>query len=87
MLTASNHYWTIALLGITLLGAGCAARDVDVKQRGPISGKSTVEGDTTAGGRGSATTESQTDKKKSSSQSSGSVSGSGSATGSTGSGN
>jgi len=42
-----NRYLVMALFGVATLAAGCAARDVDVSQRGPIRGEatSTSEGD------------------------------------------
>ncbi|HEU4343542.1 MAG TPA: hypothetical protein VFU31_18485 [Candidatus Binatia bacterium] len=62
-----RRYVTTSLFGIALLTAGCAARDVDVSQRGPIRGEATVEGDTSAKGRGEASTERErTEQRKSS---------------------
>jgi hypothetical protein len=68
-----NRYLITALFGLASLTAGCAARDVEVSQRGPIRGQATIEGDRT-------TTESEQTKQKSSA--SGSASGSGSVSGS-----
>jgi uncharacterized membrane protein YgcG len=72
-----SPFLVTSLFGFATLAAGCAARDVDVSQRGPIRGEATVEGDRTR-------SESSTQQKKSSGSgsASGSVSGGGSATGS-----
>jgi hypothetical protein len=72
-----NRFVITALFGLASLSAGCAARDVDVSQRGPIRGEATVEGDRTK-------SQSEQDRKKSSGSTSGSgsLSGSGSASGS-----
>jgi hypothetical protein len=72
-----NRFVITALFGLATLSAGCAARDVDVSQRGPIRGEATVEGDRT-------TSQGEQDRKKSSGSTSGSrsLSGSGSASGS-----
>lgn len=59
-----KRYVTTSLFGLALLTAGCAARDVDVSQRGPIRGEATVEGDTSAQGRGEASTQSRTEERK-----------------------
>src|SRR4030095_12336985 len=48
-----------ALFGLATSAAGCAARDVDFSQRGPIPGEATIQGDRTI-------TESEQSKKKSS---------------------
>jgi hypothetical protein len=44
-----NRYLITALFSVATLAAGCAARDVDVSQRGPIRGEatSTSQGDST----------------------------------------
>jgi hypothetical protein len=68
-----NRYVVTALFGLASLTAGCAAKDVNVSQRGPIRGEATIEGDKT-------TTQSEQNKRKSSG--SGAVSGSGSLSGS-----
>jgi hypothetical protein len=60
-----QRYLTTSLFALALLAAGCAARDVDVSQRGPIRGEATVEGDTSAKGRGEASSE-RTEQRKSS---------------------
>ena len=74
-----NRYVIAALFGVASLSAGCAARDVDVSQRGPIRGEATVEGD-----RNTSTSSSSSTQRQSSDSSSGSESGSrsGSASGS-----
>jgi hypothetical protein len=68
-----NRYFAPGLLGLALFAGGCAARDVDVSQRGGIRSESNSEGDNTST-RGRSTSESQTqqNKSKTSSQSSGS---------------
>jgi hypothetical protein len=68
-----NRYVVTALFGLASLTAGCAAKDVNVSQRGPIRGEATIEGDKT-------TTQSEQNRRKSSG--SGAVSGSGSLSGS-----
>jgi hypothetical protein len=65
-----NRYVVTALFGLASLTAGCAAKDVNVSQRGPIRGEATIEGDKT-------TTQSEQNRRNSSG--SGAVSGSGSA--------
>jgi hypothetical protein len=48
-----------ALFALAFVTAGCAAKDVQVSQRGPIRGEATIEGD-------KSTTQSEESKKKSS---------------------
>jgi hypothetical protein len=70
-----NRSLVIALFALAFMTAGCAAKDVQVSQRGPIRGEATVEGD-------KSTTQSEESKKKSSGSVSGSTSGSASGSGS-----
>ena len=89
MTTRWSRFFLTSLFGVSLLAAGCAARDVDVSQRGPIRGEATVEGDTTSSrGRSQATSDSDTERseRRTSDRSSGSISGSGSASGGSSSG-
>ena len=58
-----TSYLAASLSALALLVAGCAAREVDV--RTPVQGQATVEGDTSAQGRGKATSESQNEQNKS----------------------
>jgi hypothetical protein len=47
-----DRYFTMGLIGLAIIAAGCATRDVDV--RAPIDAQSTVEGDSSSTrGRGS----------------------------------
>jgi hypothetical protein len=57
-----TSYLATSLFGAALLAVGCAAREVDV--RTPVQGQATVEGDTSAQGRGKATSESQNEQNK-----------------------
>jgi len=77
MTTKINRYVIAALFGLASLSTGCAARDVDVSQRGPIRGEATVEGD-----RSSETDQTRNKKSSGSGTTSGSLSGSGSGSGS-----
>lgn len=64
-----NRYLVTALFALAFVTASCAAKDVNVSQRGPIRGEATIEGD-------KSTTQSEESKKKSSGSVSGSASGS-----------
>jgi hypothetical protein len=72
-----NRSLVSAFFALAFVTAGCAAKDVQVSQRGPIRGEATVEGD-------KSTTQSEESKKKSSGSVSGSTSGSASGSGSGG---
>ena len=58
MTTRWNRFLITAFFGFATLAAGCAARDVEVSQRGPIRGEATIQGDRT-------TTDNQQTQKKS----------------------
>jgi hypothetical protein len=83
MINRWNRYVVAALFAFAFVTAGCAAKDVQVSQRGPIRGEATIEGD-------KSTTQSEESKKKATesmgSSASGTASGSGSASGSASSG-
>jgi hypothetical protein len=80
MTSKINRFLVAALFGLASLSAGCAARDVDVSQRGPIRGESNVESNSSTSS--SQTEQNQNKKERSSSTSGGAYSGSGSASGS-----
>jgi hypothetical protein len=67
MINRWNRYVVTALFALAFFTAGCAAKDVQVSQRGPIRGEATIEGD-------KSTTQSEESKKKSSDSVSGSAS-------------